>query len=73
MRLTDILGILAIVAPEAYRVFRELNIDKSDDKELLMIMIAMLYEDQRKNAKLMERILELDMQNGLKIDQLMRR
>jgi hypothetical protein len=69
----DILSILAIVAPETCRVFKELDIKKANEKELMIISMAMLHEEQRRISKLLETAEELQVQNGLKLDQLMRR
>ncbi len=69
----DVLSILTIVAPETYRVFKELDITKANDKELMIISMAMLHEEQKRISKLLEIAADLQVQNGLKLDQLMRR
>ncbi len=69
----DIFSILALVAPETYRVFKEMKIDKANDRELLVIQLAMVFEEQKRTSKLIERSIDLNVQNSLKLDQLMRR
>ena len=69
----DIMSILAVVAPETYRLFSEMKIEKANDKELMIIMLAAMREEQKRTYDLIERTSEMVTQNSLKIDQLMRR